>query len=256
MGFFSRVNAALGALLGGTIQLHPRETQYKQAIFATATSELLLNCDGCSSASLQIAGAYTATIEVHGTIDGTNWWPILLNPYNVAALNPLLQIINTAGLWTFKCGQFAGLRVRTTTLSAGAPVVTLAAENGLLDDFALADAPNIVTSVGIASAALTLTIPAPGAGLRNKLTYLSINRFAAVALVASGAPITVTSSGFPGSLAFTLEQDALPLGAVSRLREDVAFPIPATAQNTAMTIAIPAIPNVILRATAGYKLGQ
>ncbi len=255
MGFFSRVNAVLQSALGAPINLHPRETQFRTAVLNAAGSEFTLPCDGCSSGSLQLQGAFTGTFEVAGTIDGSNWYPIALNPYNQASLNPAVSV-TTAGLWTFKCGPFDGLRVRATAFSAGAPTVTMIADNGLLDDWAFADGPNLVTAVGAAGAGVTLTIPAPGVGLRNKLTYLSINRYAAAALTAAGTPITVPTSGFPGSMAFTIGTDALALGVLSPWREDVAFPIPATAQNTAMSIIMPATPNVIWRAAAGFKIGQ
>lgn len=111
-----------------------------------------------------------------------------------------------------------------------------------------------MTAVGAAAAAVTLTLPAPGAGLRQYLTYLSINRFSSVLLTAAAAPVTVTTTNLPGSLAFSFAADAAVLGALDRWREDFAFPIASSAQNTATTIVCPATTGVIWRATAGYYI--
>ena len=109
----------------------------------------------------------------------------------------------------------------------------------------------IGTSVGAAAAAVTLTLAAPGAGLRHYLTYLSINKFASALLVAA-APVTVTTTNLPGSLAFSFPADAGAAGTIDRWREDFAYPIASSAQNTATTIVCPATTSIIWRVTAGY----
>lgn len=110
----------------------------------------------------------------------------------------------------------------------------------------------IGTTVGTAGAATTLTLASPGAGLRHYLTYLSINRFATALLTAAAAPVTVTTTNLPGTLAFSFLAEAAAQGTLDRWREDFAFPVAASAQNTATTIVCPATPNVIWRVTAGF----
>ena len=112
--------------------------------------------------------------------------------------------------------------------------------------------PLVVTAVSAAAAAVTLTLPAPGAGLRQYLTYLSINRFASALLTAAAAPVTVTTTNLPGTLAFSLPADAAAQGTLYPWREDFAYPLASSAQNTAMTIVCPATTGVIWRVTAGY----
>jgi hypothetical protein len=152
------------------------------------------------------------------------------------------------------CAGFDRIRARVTAYTSGGATATLSASNAMFDDFAKNGGitPSIGTAVGASGAAVTLTLAAPGAGLRHYLTYLSINRFAAALLTAGAAPVTVTTTNLPGSLAFSFGADAATQGTLDRWREDFAFPISANAQNTATTIVCPATTNVIWRVTAGF----
>ena len=68
----------------------------------------------------------------------------------------------------------------------------------------------------------------------------------------AAAPVTVTTTNIPGSLAFSFAADAATLGTLDRWREDFAYAIAASAQATATTIVCPATTNVIWRITAGF----
>ena len=134
-------------------------------------------------------------------------------------------------------------------------MATLSLSNGALDQsLEAAVTPLVVTNTGASAAAVTLTLPTPGAGLRQYLTYLSINRFAASALTAAAAPVLVTTTNLPGSLVFTRPADALTLGQMDVWREDFSYPLAASAQNTAVTVVCPATTGVIWRVTAGYYI--
>jgi hypothetical protein len=126
--------------------------------------------------------------------------------------------------------------------------------NAIFDDFARFGAvtPSAATAVGAAAAAVTLTLAAPGVGLRHYLTYLSMNRFAAAALTAAAVPVTVTTTNLPGTLAFSFAADAALQGTLDRWREDFSYPVMTVAQNTATTIVCPATTGVIWRVTAGF----
>jgi hypothetical protein len=71
-------------------------------------------------------------------------------------------------------------------------------------------------------------------------------------LTAAAAPVTVTTTNLPGTLAFSFAAEALPQGQIDRWREDFSYPLAAAAQATATTIVAPATTNVIWRVTAGY----
>ena len=108
------------------------------------------------------------------------------------------------------------------------------------------------TATGAASAAVTLTLAAPGVGLRHYLTYLRITRFASALLTAAAAPVLVTTTNIPGTLAFTIPAEAALQGSVFVYQENFAFPLMSSAQNTATTIVCPITTGVIWRVTAGY----
>jgi hypothetical protein len=193
------------------------------------------------------------TVAIQGTVDGTNWQLIPVRP-NTGGIF-LLGIVGTApGIWSGSCAGYRRVRAIVTAYTSGTAVATLMASNADFDDGARYGSvtPSIGTAVGAAGAAVTLTLAAPGVGLRHYLTYLSINRFATALLTAAAAPVTVTTTNLPGSLAFSFPAEAAAQGTIDRWREDFAFPIVSAAQNTATTIVGPATTNVIWRITAGF----
>ena len=236
--------------------MHPRENLFVVGNLGTLNAEILLDCDGATTVALDLRGTFNMVVEVSGSIDGVNFTPIPVRPVNMASVAYVAAISgSTAGLWAGKCSLYRKLRARVTTWTSGLAVGTLMVSNAPLDDTLQGIVtPAIVTAVGASGAAVTLTLPAPGVGLRQYLTYLAINRFAAAALTAAAAPVTVTTTNLPGTLAFSFAADAALQGTLDRWREDFAYPIPANAQNTATTIVCPATPNVIWRVTGGYYI--
>lgn len=239
---------------GRTGTQHPRETLRISGTIAALNAEVVVDCDGCASVALDLRGTFNGTVQVQGTVDGTNWTLIPVRPINTAAVLYVAAVTGTAaGIWVGSCAGFARVRAFATAWTSGSATTTLAANLAPLDQSLLGMvAPGIGTAVGAAGAAVTLTLASPGAGLRHYLTYLSIARFAAVALTAAGTPVTVTTTNLPGTLAFTMPADALALGGIDRWREDFAYAIAANAQATATTIVCPATTNVIWRVTAGF----
>jgi hypothetical protein len=244
---------ALERLGGGT--QHPRETQMKSLIFTSATGEIVLDCDGCSTLALELRGTFNATFVVEGTVDGGNYTTVVpLRPVNQASTLWVTSIAGTTqGLWVGKVAHFLKVRVRSTAYSSGPCSVTVIAANGAFDDALLAGQTTaVVTTQSAPGAAATLTLPSPGAGLRHYLTYVAMAAFAAAATTASATPANVTTTNLPGALAFTHANDAKAVGQMAAIREDFAYALAASAQNTATTLAAPAIPGILWRLTAGY----
>lgn len=240
---------------GGSAVIHPREDIFATGTIGAANAEVIIPADGCAAVSIDLRGTYNAVLEVSGTVDGTNWTLIPVRPLNISSVSYAATINSLTGMWVGKVGPFRSVRIRCTTYTSGAAVATICASTADLDDTLQGlITPTLVTAVGASAAAVTLTLPAPGAGLRQYLTYLSINRFAAAALTAAAAPVTVTTTNLPGSLAFSFAADAALQGTLDRWREDFAFPVAASAQNTAVTVVCPATTGVIWRATAGYYI--
>lgn len=232
--------------------LHPRENLFADGNLAALAAEVVCFCDGASTVALDMRGTFNLFISVEGTVDGTNWVQITMRQQNVAA-KLYLPTFNVAGVYIGQCAGFRQVRARVSTFTSGLCVVRLSASNAIpfygLEDLIT---PTLVTAVGAAGAGVTLTIPNPGVGMRNYLTYLSINRFAAALLTAAAAPVTVTTTNLPGTLAFSFGAEALPQGTIDRWREDFAYPLASSGQNSATTIVCPATTSVIWRATAGY----
>lgn len=234
--------------------LHPRENLFVQGNLGAANAEVIVNTDGASTVSLDMRGTFSMTVEVSGTVDGTNWTLIPIRPLNVAGVAYLAAITGTvAGIWVAKCAPFRQVRARVTAYTSGLAVATLNASTAALDDSLQGlITPLVVTATGAAAAAVTLTLPAPGAGLRQYLTYLRIVRFAAAVLTPAATPVLVTTTNLPGTPAFSFPADAAAQGTVFSFQEDFNFPVAAAAQNTAVTVVCPVTTGVIWRVTGGY----
>jgi hypothetical protein len=237
---------------GGT--LHPREALFASGSLGALNSELIVAADGAASVSLDLRGTFTLSVEVAGSVDGVNWTTIPVRPmgqttiaYQVTSFSPF------AGVLVGKCSAFRLVRARVVSYTSGAATAVLMADTAPLDDAPVGGmATSTVTVVGAAGAAVTLTVPAPPSGMRNYVTSVVINRFAAAALTAAATPTTVTTTNIAGALALSIPAEAAAQGSIDRWREDFAWPLAGNATGTATTFVCPATSNVIWRATATY----
>lgn len=234
--------------------LHPRENIKATGTLGALNAEVIVDCDGAATVALDLRGTFSLTVEVAGTVDGTNWVLIPVRPQTGGIF--VLGVAGTAsGIWMASCVGFERVRARCTAYTSGGATATLVVSNAFFDDFAKNGSvtSTLGTTVGAAGAAVTLTLAAPGVGLRHYLTYLRIFRFPTALLTAAATPVTITTTNIPGSLAFSCSADAAAQGAGSVvIQEDWALPIMTSAQNTATTIVCPATTSIIWRVTAGY----
>jgi hypothetical protein len=244
-------NLGPGALLP-TASLDPRENLFIAGNLGALNAEIITDTDGCQSVMLDLRGTFSLTVELSGTVDGTNW--VLIPVRNILGGLYLASIVGTAaGIWTGTVSGFRRVRARVTAYTSGTAIATLCASNALLDlSPQTCVTPSTGTVLGTGGAAATLTLAAPGVGLRHYLTYLRIVRFATALLTAAAAPVAVTTTNLPGSMAFTFPADAAAQGTVFAYQEDFSFPVVSVAQNTATTIVCPATTGVIWRVTAGF----
>jgi hypothetical protein len=203
--------------------------------------------------SLDLRGTFSLTVEVSGTIDGTNWTLIPVRPVNVAAKLYVAAVAGAvSGSWFGSCSGFRKVRARVTAYTSGGVTATLTANVGAVDNWLDGVVATPITATAAVGVALTLTIPSPGAGLRNYLTYIAINRIASTALTAAATPIVVTSANLPNAMAWSVSAEAATVGQFFSVREDFAFPIMSTAQATVTTIVAPLVTGVIWRLSAAY----
>ncbi len=237
-------------ILADGSKLHPREENVGVGLLAAVNGQVSVDVYGCQSVAIDIRTTGNISLAVEGSIDEVNWFPLPVRSlnggiYQITLTNPGVSA------YVGNCHGFRKVRARCTAYTAQATVTLVASPANLENSLIGLVTPLIVTSVGAAAAAVTLTLPAV-TGMRHYLTYLSINRFASAALAAAAAPVTVTTTNLPGSLAFSFGAEAFPQGSLDRWREDFAYPVAASAQGTATTIVCPATTGVIWRVTAGY----
>lgn len=246
--------AKISTDLGPARTLHPREDLFITGSLGSLNAEIIVACDGSGTVSLDLRGTYNLTVEVSGTVDGTNWLLIPMRAINLASVAFVAAIAGTTqGAWIGACAGYSKIRARVTAHTSGSATATLSASLGEVDW----QRSGIVTSglgtiTAAAGAAATLTLASPGAGLRHYLTYVRVARIAAAALTAGAAPVLVTTTNIPGALVFSIAANAALQGDIFPIQEDFNYPIAVTAQATATTIVAPATTNVIWRITAGF----
>ena len=238
-----------------TTTLHPRENLVIAGNLAALNGEIIVDTDGCNSVSIDLRGVFSMTVELSGTIDNVSWQVIAVRPVNQALVRYVAGIVGAvAGTWVAPLGApYIRVRARVPAYTSGSAAATLMASTALLDSTLQGMVTTDIVTVTAASGVIaTLSLPAPGAGLRQYITYISINRIAAALLSAAATPVLVTTTNIPGALIFSIPADAAAQGTGLAIREDFTYPIASTALNTATTIVGPATTNVIWRITAGY----
>lgn len=111
--------------------------------------------------------------------------------------------------------------------------------------------PNQGVSVtGLSGAAVTATLPAPPAGMFHYITGIDIELYAAVARLGAANPIIVTTTNFPGGIAWNFPT-AGAVGTIDRYEMPISAPIKMVAA-TATTIVCPAALNGIWRTNVTY----
>lgn len=230
----------------------------REAIFATGALTALnasLECiaEGSATVALAVTGTYVGTITLEGTMDGTNWDPIPVKPRAAAPIYVLTLASAATGRWVGSAGGFHRIRARMSSFTSGSATVSLLADNSQnVQEIFKKPADQSVTATGAAGAAVTLTLPAPGAGLYQHISRLLVSRFASALLTAAAAPVTVTSTNLPGSRAIDFPADAAAQGTIYSEIVEGMVPLRASAANTAVTIVCPATTGVIWRVTADY----
>ena len=53
--------------------LHPRENIAGSGTLGALNAEIVINADGASTVALDLRGTFNLTVELAGSVDGTNW---------------------------------------------------------------------------------------------------------------------------------------------------------------------------------------
>jgi len=221
-------------------------------------AETLIDIQGKAVVMVDVrSGAFTGTIVFEGTVDGVNYVNVPTININT---NAFVSLFAGAGvvagtLFAMTATGFRRLRVRVSVYTSGTLTVTQRGSNA---DFMISNVFMPVQSIsatGAANAAVTLTIPAPAAGLFNYITSIDITRNATAAL-AGTATLVITTTNLPGSLAWSVGNAMAAGGTQIDVNKDFTQPLKSTTAATATTIVAP-IPGaaVLWRINANYYVG-
>lgn len=203
------------------------------------------------------SAAFTGTIVFEGTIDGTNYVNVPTINMNT---NAFVSLFAGAGavagtVFTMTATGFRRLRVRVSVYTSGGINIS---QRGSTADFLISNVfmPVLaISATGAAAAAVTLTIPAPPAGLFNYITSIDITRNATAAL-AGTATLVITTTNLPGSLAWSVGNAMNAGGTQVDVNKDFTQPLKSTTAATATTIVCPAAGAAVLwRVNANYYVG-
>jgi len=185
------------------------------------------------------ATGVTASAVFEGMIDGGNFQAIPAFDVQASVFVAILAISTTAKQIALTATGYKRIRVRLSAWTSGTVVVAMRASKA---DFLINTASIPVTCATVtaaANAAATLTLAAPGAGLRHYITGIEITRNATAALVGS-ATLVITTTNLPGSLAWSVGNAMAIGGTQADVSRDFSQPLQSSAQNTATTIVMPA----------------
>lgn len=256
----------------GTFMPHAESRKITPAVLGTLNAETILTLDGDNSVSIyldSLGNAANATYTTEGTVDGTNWFSLLAFSYPPAAAGgaipsagqPIISetvTVATKRLLHVSSGGLKQIKVRLSAYTSGALTVNMIADTcDSLSPYVRDQkvATLFVTSTGVASAAVTATLPSV-LGLRHYIDRISVVRSMTVAQTALSTPTVVTSTNIPGSPAWTIGTDAAAMGTDREVVQEFGGAgMAATATATATTIVAPAISGAIWRINVAYRLG-
>ena len=139
-------------LSDGTTLLHPREALTAAGNLGALNAEVITPCHGSGVVTLDLRGTFSHTVEVAGTIDGTNWTLIPMRPINAASVLYVAAVTGAVpGAWIGSCAGFRQVRARVTAWTSGASQATLCAQPGVIDQATMG---KVTSQLGTATAAV------------------------------------------------------------------------------------------------------
>jgi hypothetical protein len=259
MAFESLLLDARGNQFAGSMDGITGETitdaRSSTASLASSVAETIIDIQGKSVVSVYLsAAAFSGTVVFEELLDG-------INPLPAATINTATSsyVTSFTGVGAVPGTKFMitatgsrRIRVRVSSYTSGALSVTLRSS---VSDYSIqtVSVPSIpISATAAAATALTLTIPAPQAGLFNYVSGIEITRNATVAL-AGTATLVLTTTNLPGSLAWSVGNAMSAGGTQKDVDLQFANPVKSVSAGLATTIVMPSAGAAVLwRATAYY----
>ena len=243
-------------ILGGVVQL---ETRSRVGTLGALNSEVLTTVNGQQTLTADLrSSAFSGTIVVEGTIDGTNYWGI---PFALDQTQNYQAALTVTGAtsWIIKAnvGGYALVRIRCSSFTSG--VMNVAARVGVADMKSSLMQPHptllFISAQSTANSAVTATLPAPTGNMFHYITHINISRSATAALTGT-ATLNYTTSNLPGTLTWTAGNAMVAGGTAIDVAIDFPYPLKSSTATTATTIAAGAAGAAVLtRINVGYYLG-
>lgn len=241
---------------------------------SSPTGIVSVTTNGNSGIGLQLLSLGTGgTVVFEGSGDNVNWAPM-----NGIANSTGGKVTGTsaADAWQFDGVGVPYFRVRATALTSGSITGTIICHSNtgivMLEQGTVSAAttgseqatvvrniqqPTTTTVTGTAAAntALTVTLPAAGAGLFHYITGIEITRNATAAL-AGTATLVITTTNLPGSRAWSVGNAMAAGGTQIDVNISRTAPIKSSVANTNTTIVMPAPGAAVLwRCNVDYYVG-
>ena len=246
-----------------------REQRTTTGTLGALNAEVVLDINGDESCLIDVrtAGAVTMTIVFEGSVDGTNYFPVLALPYYALTgtipvgaqvlITEAFSAVIPQRVYALAVGGLTKIKVRASAWTSGALTAVLRSgpEYSIHPNMFFRASTLCVTATGAASAAVTATLPAV-TGLRHYIDRISVVRSATAALTAAAAPVVVTTTNLPGTPAFTFGSDVAGIGIDKEHVFDAGSTgLAAAAIGTNTTVVCPIYTGVIWRVNVIYRLG-
>jgi hypothetical protein len=224
------------------------------AALAAINAEVVLPLHAAGVVAIDLrSAAFNGTVEVSGTIDGTNFFPLPVFVYGQNVAAPSLVLSGAIALaMRAPCVGLRAARCRVVAYTSGALTCTMRSSTAPLSIDVPLSTNLHATATGAVNTAVSLSVPAV-AGFTHVFSRITVQRFFATAGLAGATPTLVTSSNLPGTRVLSFGTS----GAIGTLAEQSLvglLPVRSTLPGVATAIACPASTDTIWRVSADYTL--
>lgn len=238
------------------------------AVTASTTGQIVSGVSLAGNVTFHLVTSnFNGTLVFEASVDaGLNYAPIMAiredgtgseNSTTLAAAAAFIR------LYTAALPGLAYFRVRCSAFTSGTVAVILAPGPTLMEPnpslsastatigTVLETSSQMVTALSAVATAVTLTLAAPGAGLRHYITGIWFERYISIATTGAASGFVTTSAN--SNIVFNLPSDTQAIGTAG-IVIGVTFssPVATTALNTATTFTAPAVAGTQYRISASY----